>query len=125
MKRQPITRVRSPWVQDEAQFIMARGRYPYRVFHRNVGDGKLTAIVAIEPDIGWHLSISFLNGKGRAARYPNWDEIAHARELLLPIEHGFVMHLPPLTTDEYVAIHQTCMHLHQYPEPEGDLDGHV
>lgn len=122
MKRDPITKIRSPWLEDPRQFMMVEGKYPYRVFIRNVSDGYLWAIVAIEPEIGWHLSISFRDQRGRLTRYPTWDEIADARERLLPDELGFVMHLPPLTTDEYVALHLTTMHLHQHPEPDpGDL----
>lgn len=119
MKRQPITRVRSPWTEDPARYVEIGEKYPARFFYRNVSDGVLWAIVAIEPGLGWHLSISFRDHKGRLGRYPNWDEIAHAREVLLPEELGFVMHLPPLTTDEYVALHLTTMHLHQHPEPGG------
>lgn len=121
MKRDPITRQRSPWIEDESRYLLHADKYPMRWFTRRVGDGTLWAICAIEPTIGWHLSISFRDAKNRLARYPNWDEIAHAREVLLPPELGFVMHLPPLTTDEYVALHLTTMHLHQHPPPEGDL----
>ncbi|HEX5015982.1 MAG TPA: hypothetical protein VFX15_00175 [Actinomycetes bacterium] len=121
MKRDPITRQRSPWVEVPERYVEAEGKYPMRFFLRRTGDGSLWAIVAIEPEIGWHLSISFRDAKNRLSRYPTWDEIAHAREVLLPPELGFVMHLPPLTTDEYVALHLTTMHLHQNPPPEGDL----
>jgi len=101
----PATRQRSPWLEAEPMF----GGAGPRVFQRNVGDGRLTALVADEPVIGWHLSIS------HPRRYPSWDEIAHARYSLLPADLDFVMHLPPL--DEYVAIHDNCFHLHQHPEP--------
>jgi hypothetical protein len=85
-------------------------------FRRNVSDGRLTVCVAIEPQIGWHLSISFTDHRPNViSRYPTWDEITHARYLLLPDELDFVMHLPP--TDEYVSVHATTFHLHQWPEP--------
>lgn len=121
MERDPISRQRSPWLEiDELGGLMA-DKYPYHWFSRNVSDGLLAACVAIEPVIGWHLSISFRDKRGQLSRYPTWDEIAHAREELLPHELGFVFHLPPLTTDEYVALHKTTFHLHQEPAPEGDL----
>jgi hypothetical protein len=78
-----------------------------------VGDGSLRALVAQEP-AGWHLSISFVDDRGRPSRYPRWDEITHARAELLPAELGFVMHLPP--DDDYVALHDTTFHLHEHPE---------
>jgi hypothetical protein len=80
---------------------------------RRVGDGLLRALVAEEP-LGWHLSISFVDPKGRPSRYPHWDEITHARSQLLPGDVGFVMHLPP--DGEYIAVHDTTFHLHEHPE---------
>lgn len=121
MKRDPMTKVRSPWIEDPSQYFEIVGKYPARTFWRRVGDGSLAAIVAIEPGLGWHLSISFRDHRGRLARYPTWDEIADARDRLLPPELGFAMHLPRMDTDEYVAMHSTTFHLHQHPEPEGDL----
>jgi hypothetical protein len=84
-----------------------------RWWRREVGDGTLVALVADEP-AGWHLSISFRDRRGALTRYPKWDEIAHARDGLLPAEVGFVMHLPP--AGEYVAVHDTTFHLFQHPE---------
>lgn len=121
MKRDPISKQRSPWIEDTSMGGEIEGKYPFRWFRRRTGDGLLWACVAIEPGIGWHMSMSFRDNKGQFSRYPTWDEIAHAREQLLPDELGFVMHLPPLTTDEYVALHKTTFHLHQEPAPEGDL----
>ena len=77
-------------------------------WRRNAGDGALLAMVADEPDIGWHLSIS------HQRRYPTWDEIAHARYELLPDDIDVVMHLPPMA--EYVAVHDYCFHLHEVRE---------
>lgn len=92
-------------------------RIEAQVHQRNVHDGHLTAMVAIEPGIGWHLSISHRTNTNppKPGRYPTWDEIAHARYELLPDDLDFVMHLPPM--DEYVAVHDTTFHLHQHPEP--------
>ena len=107
----PITRQRSPWEPfghvDEIQGC------PAAWHRRSVGDGLLTACVVEEP-LGWHMSISFRDNRGDNSRYPRWDEITHAREALLPSEVGFVMHLPP--SDEYVAVHDTTFHLHEFPE---------
>ncbi|MGE0796200.1 MAG: hypothetical protein AB7O29_12795, partial [Acidimicrobiia bacterium] len=86
--RAPITKARSTWEEQDGWWL------------RRVADGQLRAIVVEEP-LGWHLSISFIDHRGRPARYPRWDEIADARDLLLPADVGFVMHLPP--ADEYVA----------------------
>lgn len=110
----PITRQRSKWDQT-GTFPLPAG-VTGKVFKRAVGDGMLTAIVSQEPQ-GWHMSISHrFSGSKRepAGRYPHWDEIAHARDSLLPADVAFVMHLP--TEDEYVAIHDTCFHIHEYPE---------
>lgn len=108
MNRSPITRQRSPWL--EAENPLGHGH----CFRREVADGSLHAIVADEPGIGWHLSISFRDKRGELTRYPSWDEIAHARDELLPAELTFVMFLPP--SNEYVALHDTTFHLHQYTE---------
>lgn len=82
------------------------------LFVRNVSDGRLRVMLAEEP-MGWHLSISFVDHKGRPSRYPRWDEILHARELLLDQSIEFVMFLPK--ADEYVALHDTTFHLHEHP----------
>lgn len=82
---------------------------------RRVSDGELVACVADEPE-GWHLSISFRNHKGEGSRYPRWDEIAQARDDLLPAEVDFVMWLP--RSGEYVALDDTTFHLHEYPPRE-------
>lgn len=109
MNRQPITRQRSQWtITRQEQFAIG---------HRHVNDGTLRAIVGNEP-AGWHMSISHVDHRGRPRRYPTWDEIAHARDALLPADVGFVMHLP--VADEYVAIHPTTFHLHEHPERQGD-----
>lgn len=86
---------------------------PTRTFHRRVGDGTLWALVAEEP-WGWHMSISFRNTRNELTRYPRWDEIAHARDDLLPADVDFVMWLPK--SGEYVALHDTTFHIHEHPE---------
>lgn len=106
MKHAPITKQRSSW-------RVVPGLYGLgQVLRRNVSDGQLTAIVAEEP-LGWHLSISF-DRPGGSLRYPTWDEIMHARSQLLPADVAFVMHLP--VESEFVAVHDTCFHLHEHPE---------
>lgn len=77
-----------------------------------MSDGLLWAIVAEEPG-GWHLSVSFRDHRGVAARYPTWDELAHARYVLMPDDIDVVMHLPPPA--DYVAVHDTTFHLHEHP----------
>lgn len=115
--RQPLTRQRSPWAEDAgfATYLRARGlaEPDARVFRRNVHDGQLVAFVGTIPGQGLHLSISHRDHRDKPGRYPTWDEIAHAREQLLPDDRGFHMILPP--SDEYVAVHDTTFHLHELP----------
>lgn len=80
---------------------------------RNVNDGRLRVCVAQEGAIGWHLSISHVGHGEVLRRYPGWDEIADARDVFLPADLQFVMVLPP--AGEYVALHDTTFHLHQFP----------
>lgn len=109
MEHKPITRQRSEWIEVPAPPIPG----VVSAHYRRVGDGVLRALVADEPR-GWHLSISFVDHRDRASRYPRWDEIFHARRHLLPQDLAYVMHLP--TDDEYVAVHDSTFHLHQHPE---------
>lgn len=114
MSPQPLTRQRSPWTEIGA--VTLPGLPGSAIHHeRRVHDGNLRAFIADEPGIGWHMSLSFVDHRGRPSRYPTWDELAHARYELLPADLDFVMHLPP--TDGYVAIHPTTFHLHQHPAP--------
>lgn len=113
MQRKPMTRQRSPWenVTNERlteELLSA----PMSTHRRRVSDGVLLAIVAEEPQ-GLHMSISFRDHRGRPNRYPTWDEIAHARDELLPDDREFAMFLP--RQGEYVAVHDTTFHLHQWP----------
>jgi hypothetical protein len=114
MEHTPITKQRSPW---ERKGQMDFGGYQALVWHRQVGDGLLVAMVGEEPP-GWHLSISFRDRRDALTRYPRWDEIVHAREQLLPHDIDFVMHLPKL--GDYVALHDTTFHLHEYPDRSPD-----
>lgn len=109
MERAPTTRHRSKWRPIAAP---AAG---LDAFERNVSDGRLVALVALEP-AGWHLSVSFRDHRGALSRYPTWDELADARDALLADDVGFVMHLP--AADQYVALHDTTFHLHQFPPAE-------
>jgi hypothetical protein len=114
MKHKPLTNIRSEWMEMRGGAQIIQG-VEAKWFQRRTGDGILAACVSDEPGIGWHMSISFRDNKGDLSRYPRWDEIVDARETLLPVTLGFVMHLPSL--DEYVALHATTFHLHQHPEP--------
>lgn len=111
MKRQPLTRQKSRWVESPLGLMpgMPRIDFYVKLHERRVHDGTLRAIVAPEPD-GLHMSISFTPAStaGRM-RYPSWDEIADAREQLLPDDRCFAMHLPPSV--EYVSLHPTTFHL--------------
>lgn len=55
-----------------------------------------------------HLSVSHEN------RYPTWDELASARDLIGTPEQRFVMVFP--SHDEYVNVHQSTLHLWQVAE---------
>lgn len=118
----PITRQRSAWTQGPAYSIPTPDgpTITAAVWQRNVHDGHLSVLMAQEPGIGWHLSISHRTNTSppRPGRYPTWDEITDARYRFLPTELDFVMHLPP--PGEYVAVHDTTFHLHEHPEPESD-----
>jgi hypothetical protein len=105
----PLTRQRSPWEKDPAGDVNIMGTLAY-CYRRRVGDGTLVALVALEPP-GWHLSVSFRSHRGELTRYPSWDELAHARYVLLPADVTVGMILPPV--DEYVALHDTTFHLHE------------
>lgn len=109
MNRKPLHTVRSDWHIHEA---------PKPVFvaaERRTHDGTLRVLVTDEAANGLHLSISHVGHRGEIRRYPGWDEIADARDVFLPAELGFVMHLLP--AGEYVALHDTTFHLHQHPAP--------
>lgn len=111
-ERAPLTKARSPW-----RHLPGLGAFvgvPGGEWHaRRVHDGELRACVVEEP-AGWHMSISFVDHRNRPTLDPTWDEIAHARDELLPADVAFVMHLP--AAGEYVAVHPTCFHLHEHPE---------
>lgn len=113
MNRKPLKTVRSAWTEERVAVVP--GCDPATLAERNTHDGRLRVLVADEPYIGWHLSISHVGHNGTVHRYPSWDEIADARDVFLPAELGFVMHLPPI--GEYVAVHDSCFHLHQHPTP--------
>lgn len=116
MQRDPISRQRSPWLAFRSGIDWATvmpGARHVRTFIRDVHDGSLRAIRSVDPD-GLHLSVSWSpHSQRQTVRYPTWDELAHARDALLPADVGFVMHLPP--ADEYVAVHRTTFHLHEHP----------
>lgn len=116
MNRRPIHTVRSDWTLIDAPDVLdALGSAYLVAAERNTHDGRLTVIVADEPPIGWHLSISHRDHRGEPRRYPSWDEIADARDVFLPADLTFAMLLPP--ADQYVAVHATTFHLHEHPTP--------
>jgi hypothetical protein len=126
MKPQPITKQRSPWqevpVPDRIRAVNPEA-HGLALWERRVSDGLLVALVCQEPlgvgrRLEWHLSISFRNHRGDLSRYPSWDEMAHARYELLPGDLEFVMFLPPV--GDYVALHDTTFHLHEYPQRDGE-----
>ena len=102
MKHKPLTQQRSEWKFQPDSVI------PHHT--RNVSDGCLRAMAFDEPD-GWHLSISFVDHRGKASRYPTWDEQVHAVRGLMPDQLTYAMYLPPEA--EYVAIHDTVFHWHE------------
>ncbi len=110
----PLSRQRSKWSIDEAateriREVRVPGMELLACYQRSVHDGLLRAIHTLD-DGKHHLSVSFVGRRG-ASRYPTWDELAHARYVLLDVDLDMVMHLPPPTT--YVAIHDTTFHLHE------------
>lgn len=109
MQRKPLERIRSRWERDEAGDLEILGVAAV-CWRRNVRDGALVALVALEPE-GWHLSVSFRDHRGALTRYPSWDELADARYTLLPDDVTVALVLPP--PDEYVALHDTTFHLHE------------
>ena len=111
-RRAPITRQRSRW-EIVPRLDHELLPWPSTWYLRHVSDGLLYALVAEEPQIGWHMSISFRDNRGNLSRYPSWDEIAHARDELLLDDLEFVMFLP--RSEDYVALHDTTFHLHEHP----------
>lgn len=127
MERKPITQQRSKYRELKLDDPITAGRIAealskigatnIAIWWRNVGDGQLRVIIDEEP-MGWHLSISHAKrgkkGELSPGRYPKWDEIAHARYQFLPDDIDFVMHLP--REEDYVVLHDTTFHLHEYPD---------
>jgi antitoxin (DNA-binding transcriptional repressor) of toxin-antitoxin stability system len=125
MPRDPIAKARSEWVPDtnaqayldsQLRVDVATALEPdIRAWTRSVGDGRLDAYVGTIPGVGIHLSIAHKRYNKRdgwhPGRYPTWDEIADARDRLLPADRAFVMELPK--PENYVAEHLTTFHLHE------------
>lgn len=118
----PITKQRSNW--EPLPDVPGDPTIPGIDSHwhrRAVNDGVLLALVAEEP-LGWHMSISFRDRRREHTRYPTWDEQVHAVRALLPGDVTYVMAIPP--EDEYVAMHDTTFHWHEYPtRPEAAVMG--
>lgn len=115
MKRKPLDLHVTPW-RRFGTMALPEG-VQAETHRRAVRDGRLTVIVAQEPQ-GWHLSISFKPDVRDRLRYPTWDEIAEARYRFCPDGITMAMLLPPMET--YVAVHDTTFHLHEVSWP-GDV----
>jgi len=124
-ERDPITKQRSEWydVTDHAVFrpvldgLQDSGSVEITIAIRRVHDGLLEAFRSTDNG-KLHLSIcwkpqSEMQARRGKVRYPTWDEIADARDVLLPEDKEFVMFLPK--AEEYVAVHATTFHLHEHP----------
>lgn len=69
----------------------------------NAYRGSTGCFCLVSHDVGpKHISVS------AEGRYPTWDELASARDRFAP-DVPMVMHFP--TRDEYVNVHETCLHL--------------
>jgi hypothetical protein len=117
-ERAPITRQQSEWfeIDGDGWLALPPGSGEVAAFGRRVHDGLLRAIRARERGL-LHLSISWaphseMQARRGRLRYPSWDEIADARDQLLPPDVEFVMLLPK--RGEYVAVHATTFHLHEH-----------
>lgn len=117
-KRRPIFQQRSRWVEQFTSAEILTQLPDTTTWQRRVGDGLLQAFVSPEPH-GLHMSISFHDAKMRPSRYPSWDEIADARDALLPGDKVFAMVLP--REEHYVAHHPTTFHLHELTHEFVDL----
>ena len=91
----PLTKQRSPWqpmpmAPAPLALLSEAGALDIGCWLRKVNDGELTAILSRNPpQYLWHLSVSHSRRQSgtrvrKAARYPTWDELAHARYELLP-----------------------------------------
>jgi hypothetical protein len=119
---EPLTRQRSeflpsPMDDETVALLTAAGCTEVVMLRRQVHDGELRVIRSCDPpEYLWHLSVSHwprgLRASRRARRYPSWDELAHARYELLPLNIDVVMHLPP--PEEFVSVEDTTFHLHEH-----------
>lgn len=87
------------------QLQLAGKMEPYIKVYRM---GKLSIIVGLSPQDGFHVSIS------HPSRYPSWDEIVHIRYSLLPNGLTMALLLPPIA--EYINLHPNCFQLNQIGE---------
>ena len=106
--RGPQTKARSPWEPVNlsiAPHLSQIGADEVRGYRRRTGDGVLQVIISHSEKWGWHLSVSFIDHRGKLSRYPRWDEIAAARYDLLPDELVMCLMMPP--GERYVNLHET------------------
>ena len=73
----------------------------------NAYDGSTGCYALVSRTGPKHISVS------AKRRYPTWDELASARDRFVPGVR-MVMHFP--TADEYVNVHETCLHLWEVEE---------
>ena len=114
----PLTQQRSAWQLESIDgevlsLLVDAGCRSVACWRRRVTDGVLTALVTRNPpSFEWHLSVSHAaHSARRAKRYPSWDELAHARYQLLPLDIDVVMRLPP--PESFIDVHDTTFHLHE------------
>ena len=105
MERTPATKQRSPWVLSGPMVIEG---VEHETAHRSVHDGQLVAIWG-EDSAGWHMSISHRGANAQPGRYPSKEELAHAREVLLPMQPAYIVRRSPMSAD--TIAHATVFHL--------------
>jgi hypothetical protein len=91
---------RSPWMWDESLSDDAE-----QVFHRNVHDGVIVAVVSIDSVDGWRLSLAHWSTRKRDLMI---EEITDARMQLLPHDIPFVMFVQDSLSE------RGMLHLFQY-----------
>lgn len=88
-----------------------------RTYDAEVDDGKLRAVVSqdqIREGPRWHISVSHRTTDGRHVRLPTWDELKHAKYMLVPVDCAMVLIITRKKLPEsapYVDLHPTTLHL--------------
>ncbi len=99
------------------------GRDPASVqcFQASVHDGVLSIIVSHDGGM-WHISVAHRAGWGDGGkeiltRLPTWDELKWAKYGLVPVDVPMTLDFPR-STDPYVNVHETCLHLWEVPDAQ-------